>query len=157
MTSQPGLQTIAIHILPNISQSKYNQTVKFGQLIEYNKRNYFLQKLCGKWDRGTSSTALFFFVNLIWGEDKCLQLSFVIFRQPLTCRTSKTNYKALDAWSRDMGNFNYSEKGLELVSPPYFVYGFGEMLIHFIKWPNLIVWLSLLLKILGNMCITIVC
>ena len=48
MTSQPGLQTIAIHILPNISQSKYNQTVKFGQLIEYNKRNYFLQKLCGK-------------------------------------------------------------------------------------------------------------
>ena len=25
MTSQPGLQTIAIHILPNISQSKGNQ------------------------------------------------------------------------------------------------------------------------------------
>ena len=45
MTSQPGLQTIAIHILPNISQSKGNQTMKFGQLIEYNKRNIFLQKL----------------------------------------------------------------------------------------------------------------
>ena len=28
-----GLQTIAIHILPNISQSKDNQTMKFGQLI----------------------------------------------------------------------------------------------------------------------------
>ena len=38
MTSQPGLQRIAIHILPNISQSKSNQTMKFGQLIEYNKR-----------------------------------------------------------------------------------------------------------------------
>ena len=49
MTSQPGLQTIAIHILPNISQSKGNQTMKFGQLIEYNKRNIFLQKLCRKW------------------------------------------------------------------------------------------------------------
>ena len=48
MTSQPGLQTIAIHILPNISQSKGNQTMKYGQLIEYNKRNIFLQKLCGK-------------------------------------------------------------------------------------------------------------
>ena len=48
MTSQPGLQTIAIHILPNISQSKDNKTMKFGQLIEYNKRNIFLQKLCGK-------------------------------------------------------------------------------------------------------------
>ena len=33
MTSQPGLQTNAIHILPNTSQSKGNQTMKFGQLI----------------------------------------------------------------------------------------------------------------------------
>ena len=48
MTSQPGLETIAIHILPNISQSKGNQTMKFGQLIEYNKRNSFFQKLCRK-------------------------------------------------------------------------------------------------------------
>ena len=37
MTSQPGLQIIAIHILPNISQPKGNQTMKFGQLIKYNK------------------------------------------------------------------------------------------------------------------------
>ena len=27
MTSQPSLQTFAIHILPNISQSKGNQTI----------------------------------------------------------------------------------------------------------------------------------
>ena len=33
MTSQPGLQTNPIHILPNISQSKGYQTMKFGQLI----------------------------------------------------------------------------------------------------------------------------
>ena len=33
MTSQPGLQTIAIHMLSNISQSKGNQAIKFGQLI----------------------------------------------------------------------------------------------------------------------------
>ena len=36
MTSQHGKQTIAIHILPNISRSKGNQTIKFRQLIEYN-------------------------------------------------------------------------------------------------------------------------
>ena len=48
MTSQPGLQTIAIHILFNISQGKGNQAMKFGQLIEYKKRNIFLQKLCAK-------------------------------------------------------------------------------------------------------------
>ena len=54
MTSQPGLQTIAIYILPNYSQSKHNQTMKFGQLIEYN-RNIFLQKSYRKWGRETSS------------------------------------------------------------------------------------------------------
>ena len=48
MTSQPGVQTIAIQILPNISQSKVNQTMKFGQVIEYNMRNIFLQKICRK-------------------------------------------------------------------------------------------------------------
>ena len=48
MTSQPVLQTIAIEVLSNISQSKGNQTMKFGQLIEYNKRNIFFQKLCRK-------------------------------------------------------------------------------------------------------------
>ena len=44
MTSQRGLQTIAIHILPNISRSKGNQTMKFDQLIEYNMRNIFVEK-----------------------------------------------------------------------------------------------------------------
>ena len=44
MTSLPGLQTIAIHILSNISQSKGNQTMNFGQLIEYNKRK-IMQKM----------------------------------------------------------------------------------------------------------------
>ena len=48
MTSEHGLQTTAIHILPNISQSKGNQTMKFSKLMEYNKINTFLQKLCGK-------------------------------------------------------------------------------------------------------------
>ena len=43
MTSQPGKQTIAILILPNISRSKDNQTMKFGQSIEYSMRNIFIQ------------------------------------------------------------------------------------------------------------------
>ena len=44
MTSHPGKQTIVIHILPNIWRSKGNQTMKFGQLIEYNMKNIFLEK-----------------------------------------------------------------------------------------------------------------
>ena len=43
MMSQTELQTISIHIIPNISRSKYNQTVKVGQLIEHNTRNIFFK------------------------------------------------------------------------------------------------------------------
>ena len=45
MTSQLGLQTIAISKFPNISQNKGNQTMKFSQLIEHNKRKTFLQNV----------------------------------------------------------------------------------------------------------------
>ena len=48
MTSQPSLQTVAIHTLHIISQNKGNQTIKFGQLIGYNKVNIYPQKSCGK-------------------------------------------------------------------------------------------------------------
>ena len=44
MTLQPWKQTITIHVFPNISRSKDNQTIKFGQLIECNMRNIFLEK-----------------------------------------------------------------------------------------------------------------
>ena len=33
ITSQPEKQTFAIHILPNISRYKDNQTIKFAHLI----------------------------------------------------------------------------------------------------------------------------
>ena len=48
ITSQPGSQAIAIDILLNISRSKDNQIMKVGQLIEYNMRNVFLEKLYSK-------------------------------------------------------------------------------------------------------------
>ena len=44
MTSHAEKQTIAIHILPSMLRRKRNQTMKFGQLIEYNMRNIFLEK-----------------------------------------------------------------------------------------------------------------
>ena len=47
MTWQPGQQTIPMHILPNISRSKGNQTA-FRQLVEYNLKSIFLEKSCKK-------------------------------------------------------------------------------------------------------------
>ena len=41
-------QVITIHILPTISISEGNQTMKFGQLIEHNMRNIFLENSYAK-------------------------------------------------------------------------------------------------------------
>ena len=54
MPSQPGWQTIIIHILPNLSRSKGNQTMKSGPLIECNMRNIFFEKSCTKFGGETS-------------------------------------------------------------------------------------------------------
>ena len=48
MTSQPWKQIFTIHILTNISKIKGYQTMKFGQLIEYNMKNIFCVTSCTK-------------------------------------------------------------------------------------------------------------
>ena len=60
MKSQLGLLTIAIHILPNVSQSKGNQTMKFRQLIEYHKVNFFFKNY-PKNEAGALVPDLFYF------------------------------------------------------------------------------------------------
>ena len=42
--SQTGQQIVTIHMLSNISRSKGNRTLRFGQLIEYNMRNIFKEE-----------------------------------------------------------------------------------------------------------------
>ena len=48
MMSQPEKQTFLIQILPNISRNKGNQAMKFGQLIEYDMLNVFLENIYTK-------------------------------------------------------------------------------------------------------------
>ena len=104
----------------------------------------------------------FYFLNMLnmkrnnWSAAYFQYISIV-----LNLRFNKHKlYKTLDYWSRDILSFNFPEKGLGLVSPPYFVYYFSRkmfFMLYSINWPNFIVWLALLLEILGNICITIVC
>ena len=54
MTSQTEKQMISIHTLLNISRSKDNYTMKFGQLIGYIMRNTFLEKSYTKYGEETS-------------------------------------------------------------------------------------------------------
>ena len=60
-----------------------------------------------------------------------------------------------------MFDFDFLEKSLGRLSPPYFVYDFQEkrliLMFDFITWPNIIIWLPLLLEILIKMWIAITC
>ena len=46
MTPHYGKKQLQYTLLPNISRSKCNQTMKLDQLIEYNNTNILPQKLC---------------------------------------------------------------------------------------------------------------
>ena len=51
-------------------------------------------------------------------------------------------HKTLDYRSRDMLNLDFLEKGLRIVSPPRFVYGYSRemfLMLYSINWINLIV------------------
>ena len=52
----------------------------------------------------------------------CQNISIIL---KLTYNKSKL-YKTLDYWSRDMLNFDFLKKGLEIISVPHFVHGFSN-------------------------------
>ena len=80
MTLQPGQQTITIHILRNISRTKGNQTMKFSQLIGYNKRTFF-SKNNAENEVGRLVPDLFFLKTVLYEViPSGLQFSFNIFR-----------------------------------------------------------------------------
>ena len=138
--------------------------MKFGQLIEYNKRNVFLQKSCKKWGSEASSTLFFFFFlkkNFKWGKSKSSSawIQHISIAFNLAYNKNKL-YKTLDYWSRDILNFHFLKKDLGIVFSIHFVYDFSRkmfLMLYSIDWTNFIVLLPLLLEILGNMCIAIVC
>ena len=57
-----------------------------------------------------------------------------------------------------MLNFEFLDKGLGIVSPSHLLYDFSTkmfLMLYSINGPNFTTWLSLLIEILGNMCIAI--
>ena len=76
----------------NISRSKGNQTITFGELTEYNKRNIFLQNYAqNETERQVSDLFSFFKKAYYEVKESGLQLSFSMFEQPSTWHTIKTN------------------------------------------------------------------
>ena len=66
MMLQPGKRTR--HILPNISRSKGNQAMKFGQVIGYNKINIFHAKNHAKSETGRLVPDIFFLKKVLYEE-----------------------------------------------------------------------------------------
>ena len=66
MMSQPGKRTR--HILPNISRSKGNQTMKYGQVIGYNRINIFHAKNHAKSETGRLVPGIFFLKKVLYEE-----------------------------------------------------------------------------------------
>ena len=98
MTSNIGKQIITIYILPNISRRNDNQTIKFGQLIEYNMINIFLSKSCRNWGRETSSRPFFFFFFFF----------IKFYFSTWTCNKNEP-CRCSDCWPQDMLNFDFLE------------------------------------------------
>ena len=72
--------------------------MKLGQLIEYNKRNIFLQKLCRKWTERLVSDLFLFLKKALYGvKESGLKLSFNMFHIALNLAYNKNKlYKILD-------------------------------------------------------------
>ena len=85
-------------------------------------------------------------------------LLLIYFDCPHIGTQKKHNVK--NYWSRDMFNFDFSEKGMGIVSQPHFVNDFLRQVVfrlYSINWPNFIVWLPLFLEALGNICFATIC
>ena len=121
-----------IHILPNISRNKGNQTMKFGQLIGYNMKNIFLEKSlikCGK--RPLSKDPLSpdpFLKNQNWAYLWINSLKFYTFS--FNCMPSWGLAKYIETKLQNtcfyLMLFFKKKKGLELIFLPHFLRDFRE-------------------------------
>ena len=126
--------------------------MKFSQVIEYDKRNIFLQKSCRKWNRKTSYRLLLF--KEAWYEVKAsgLQLSFNMFWQSSTWHTIKTSYTLSSCMNIDpeICSILVFRKGSGNSISIAFCVWFKKkkfLVLHSINWPNIIAWSPLHLEI----------
>ena len=93
MTSQTGQQTFAIHIFTNTSRSKDNQTMKFGQLIQYNMRNIFHEKSYTKCGRKTIPRPFSQNSKLSMSLDRYSEILCFLFLLFVKLKTIESNLK----------------------------------------------------------------
>ena len=147
-----------MHILPNISRSKSNQTMKFGVLIAIPS---FKNNAGNETGRLVPNLFLFLKKALFRQKQVINTLVLIYFSSSWLRHTIKTNCIKVQTVDPQM-----LEKSLELVSPhhifptPYFPCGFLRkifLILYSVNLPNLIAWLLLHFEILGIICIKVIC
>ena len=147
-----------ICILPNISRSKCNRTMKLDQLIKCNMRNIFLENLYAKWDGETIPRTFFWKIKIIHISGSIVQ-GFMQFVMPSWGLLKHIETKLQTFYLPHIKLFKKIKRGLGLVSLPHFPQNLSRkifLLLYYINWPLFIVWLPLLREILDNFCIAIV-
>ena len=147
-----------MHILINISRSKANQAMKFGQLIEYNLRNIFREKSYTKCGGEAIHRPFSKRWKLFMSLDQYSKTLYNLFLMYAKLRTIlKLNCGPLNFTSNKtfLKNKNRSWTSLSASFSAWFWRKIFPLL-YFINWPNFIVWLPLLCETLGNMCICVI-
>ena len=119
-----------------------NQTIQFGQLIEYYVKNIFLKNHAENEPvRLVSDHFCFFQKNIIWGKKSDSNLVSIYFDN-LTIGHRIKLYEISHCFSRDILNYSFSGKTLRLVFQPSFMYHFPRkicLLLYSITWQKFIV------------------
>ena len=151
MTSQSIKQTIAITYCPTSQAINIpsNQVIKFGQLIEYNMRNIFLEKSCTSCGGKAIPRPFSCKSKLSIFLDQKPEVSYSLFLLYAKLRA----FEIYSNWSADRFLLPYirfflkkSTKWSGTSLPPLKIF----ILLYSINWSNFIVWLLLLCEILGN-------
>ena len=95
-----GFKKLEYAYWPNISRSKGNQTMKFGQLVECNMRNIFLEKSCIKYGGRTSPRPFHKKSKLSISLIRCITLDFTSYKafSKNKKRSGTSSWTLFSAW-----------------------------------------------------------
>ena len=137
-----------------------NQTMKVGQLIEYNMRKSFSWKIIHSIRWRSYSWPFHKKPKLSISLDQQFQmLEFVFIVCPSRSLPKYIKTMVLTTWFYLIKLIWKTKRGLDLVSLPHLLYDFWRkyfFTLYFINWPNFTAWLPLTFEIMGSMYIEII-
>ena len=145
---------ITTHVLPYISRSKANQTRTFSQLKEYNMLNIFLKKLCTKCGGEISPKLFSRKTKLSISLDQHSDIVYSLLLSYVQVEENE-NIMKLNCFYIIWRISRIKKKSWDSVSCSFSAWFLKKTIltIYSVNWLNFIIWLSLLLNILDNMCI----